>query len=222
MLSDDELVRIWRACEPENFPHKGGFGRVIQMLILTGCRRGEVTGMKWGEVKLEDGVWILPGERSKNHRQHIIPLSRPAHAILQELSEQKRWNGKTWISDQYVFSSFGRMNVQRPRDAVYERSGTSDWWLHDIRKTVATGMGNLGIAPHVISVVLNHVSVFRMDLQGVTVNVQGPRTGITGKYNLSPYFAEKKQALDRWAEHVMALVEERANKVAKRSIGPRR
>jgi hypothetical protein len=102
--------------------------------------------------------------------------------------------------------------------ALFERSDTSDWWLHDIRKTVATGMGNLGIAPHVISCVLNHVSVFRMDMQGATVNVQGPRTGITGKYNLSPYFREMKQALDRWAEHVMALVEARVSKVARRSI----
>jgi len=222
VLSDDELVRIWRACEPENFPHGGNFGRVIQMLILTGARRSEVTGMKRDEVKLEDGIWILPGERAKNHRKHTIPLSPPAHGILKELLERKRWNGKTWTSDRFVFSSFGTMNVQRTRDALYERSGTSDWWLHDIRKTVATGMGNLGIPPHVISCVLNHVSVFRMDVQGMTVNVQGPRTGITGKYNLSPYFREMKQALDRWAEHVMALVEDRASKVARRSTGGRR
>ena len=207
ILSDDELVRIWRACEPENFPHGGNFGRVIQMLILTGARRSEVTGMKRDEVKPEDGIWILPGERSKNHRKHTIPLSPPAHGILKELLERKRWNGKTWTSDRFVFSSFGTMNVQRTRDALYERSGTNDWWLHDIRKTVATGMGNLSIAPHVISCVLNHVSVFRMDVQGMTVNVQGPRTGITGKYNLSPYFRDMQQALDRWAEHVMSLVE---------------
>jgi integrase len=218
ILSDDELVRIWRACEPENFPHGGNFGRVIQMLILTGARRSEVTGMKRDELKLEDGLWILPGERAKNHRKHTIPLSPPAHAILEELLERKRWNGKTWTSDRFVFSSFGTMNVQRTRDALYERSGTKDWWLHDIRKTVATGMGNLGIPPHVISCVLNHVSVFRMDVQGMTVNVQGPRTGITGKYNLSPYFREMKQALDCWAEHVMALVEDRPNKVAQRRI----
>jgi integrase len=213
ILSDDELARIWRACEPENFPHNGNFGRVVQMLILTATRRNEVSGMTWSEVNLDDAIWELPAERSKNHRKHILPLSPPAHAILKELSERKRWNGKNWASDQYVFSSFGTINTSRPRAALYERSGTSDWWLHDIRKTVATGMGNLGIAPHVISCVLNHVSVFRMDVQGMTIAVQGPRAGITGKYNLSPYFREMQQALDRWADHVMALVEGRADKV---------
>jgi integrase len=213
LLSDDELVRIWRACEPENFPHQGNFGRVIKLLLLTGARRQEITGMTWGEVYLDDAIWTLPGERAKNHRTHTMPLSPPAHAILKEMSEEKRWNGKEWTSDRYVFSSFGRMNVQRPRAALYERSGTSGWWLHDIRKTVATGMGNLGIAPHVISCVLNHVSVFRMDIHNMPVVVQGPRAGITGKYNLSPYFREMQQALNLWAEHVMALVEGRAPKV---------
>jgi integrase len=213
VLSDDELVRIWRACEPENFPRNGNFGRVIKMLILTGARRKEITGMTRGEIDLDEGVWTLPAERAKNNRKHILPLSPPAYAILKELLEQKRWNGREWASDRFIFSSFGSMNVNRPRDALYKQSGTSDWWLHDIRKTVATGMGNLGIAPHVISCVLNHVSVFRMDLQGMTVNVQGPRAGITGKYNLSPYFREKQQALNSWAEHVMALVEGRKKKV---------
>jgi integrase len=222
VLSDDELVRVWLACDPENFRFGGNFGRIIRMLILTGARRKEVTGMRRGEVKLEDGVWILPGERAKNHREHVMPLSEPAHTILEEALEQKRWNGRTMVADQFVFSTFGNMNVNRPLAALYEASGTKDWWLHDIRKTVATGMGNLGIPPHVISCVLNHVSVMRLDLQGMTVNVQGPHAGITGKYNLSPYFREMKQALDRWAEHVMALVEDRANKVARRSIGPRR
>jgi integrase len=214
VLSDDEIRRIWRACEPENFPHNGNFGRVIKMLFLTGARRKEITGMTWGEVKLEDAIWKLPGERAKNHREHTIPLSPPAYAILKEMSGQKRWNGKQWASDRFVFSSFGDMNVQRPRDELYERSDTSGWWLHDIRKSVATGMGNLGIAPHVISCVLNHVSVFRMNVHGMPVDVQGPRAGITGKYNLSPYFREMQQALNLWAEHVMALVEGRPRKLA--------
>jgi integrase len=207
VLSDDELARIWHACEPENFPRNGNFGRIIRMLILTGARRKEVTGMRRGEVHLEDAIWKLPAARAKNNREHAIPLSPPAHTILKEALEQKRWNGRTMVSDQFVFSSFGNMNVNRPLDALYELSGTKDWWLHDIRKTVATGMGNLGIAPHVISCVLNHVSVMRMDLQGMTVNVQGPRTGITGRYNLSPYHREMQDALNKWAEHIMVLVE---------------
>jgi integrase len=219
ILSDDEIARVWRACsDPANFPRDGNFGRVVKLLLLTGARRKEITGMKHDEINLEDGVWILPGERAKNHRKLILPLSPPAQAILKELLEQKRWNGRIHTTDQFLFSTFGGMNTDRPLKALYKASDTQGWWLHDLRKTVATGLGNLGIAPHVISCVLNHASVMRLNLQGVTVNVQGPRTGITGKYNLSPYFRDMEHALDRWAEHVMALVEGRADKVARRSI----
>ena len=85
--------------------------------------------------------------------------------------------------------------VSRPQEALFKWSGTKDWWLHDLRKTCATGMGHLGIAPHVIECVLNHVSGFRR--------------GVAGKYNRSVYEPEMKQALIRWSEHVLALVEGR-------------
>lgn len=197
ILSDDELIRVWRACSaPENFPRGGIFGRVIKLLILLGTRRKEITGMKWGELNLDsnDPTWTLPKERSKNHRKHTLPLSPTALDILNEISHE-RWNGTTWAPDAYVFSSFGEMNVHRPQQALFKQSDTSDWWLHDLRKTCATGMGRLGIAPHVIECVLNHISGFRH--------------GVAGKYNFAEYDPEVKKALLLWHEHVLALVEGR-------------
>jgi integrase len=157
VLSDDELVKVWRACSaPENFPHGGNFGRVIKLLILLGARRKEITGMKWSELDLPNGTWTLPAERSKNHRAHTLPLPSAALAIFDEMSSHERWNGKARASDDYVFSSFGAMNVERPQHTLFEQSGTRDWWIHDLRRTCATGMANIGIQPHVIECVSRH------------------------------------------------------------------
>jgi hypothetical protein len=84
-----------------------------------------------------------------------------------------------------------------PKKRLDERLGDSvkPWTIHDIRRTVATGMGNLGIQPHIIEAVLNHYS--------------GARRGVAGLYNKSPYEREVKTALLRWSEHVLALVEGR-------------
>jgi integrase len=203
VLSDEEITKVWRACSaPENFPRGGHFGRVVKLLILLGARHIEITGMKWSELKnLDDpknATWTLPAERSKNRREHTLSLPPAALTILNEIAHE-RWNGTTWAPDEYVFSSFGRMNVSRPQQTLFEQSGTKGWWLHDLRRTCGTGMANLGIQPHVIECVLNHVSGFRR--------------GVAGKYNLSPYEREMKQALTLWSEHVLALAEGRPDKV---------
>jgi integrase len=200
VLSNDELRRIWLACGPENSPHGGRFGHIIRMLILTGARRSEITGMTWGEVDLDSGIWTLPAERSKNNRKHELPLPPTALGILQELSEQKRWNGKNWAVDGYVFSAHGRrLNIDRKKAELMKACGVKNWWIHDIRRSVATGMGGIGIQPHVIECVLNHVSGFR--------------GGVGGVYNKATYDPEVVQALARWNEHILALVEGRADKV---------
>jgi hypothetical protein len=75
----------------------------------------------------------------------------------------------------------------------------AEWVLHDLRRTVSTGMGDLGIHPHVIEAVLNHVS--------------GHKAGVAGIYNRSTYEREKRVALDLWADHLLAIVEGRASNV---------
>jgi hypothetical protein len=73
------------------------------------------------------------------------------------------------------------------------------WVIHDIRRSVATHMAELGVQPHVIEAVLNHVS--------------GHKAGVAGIYNRASYAKEKREALNIWAEHVTALVEGRAANV---------
>jgi integrase len=184
VLSDEEIAKVWQACSaPDNFPNGGNFGRVLKLLILLGARRREIECMKWSELDLTKAIWTLPAERSKNRRALTLPLSPAALAIFAEILPQR--------SEAYLFSRFGNIDGGRQLKKLREQAGVHDWSPHDLRRTCATGMANLGIAPHVIECVLNHVSGFRR--------------GVAGVYNRSSYAREVADALLRWSEHVTGV-----------------
>lgn len=182
VLSDGELSAVWRACRDDDF------GRIVRLLILTGQRRNEVAGMHWEEIDLPAALWTLPPERAKNHRPHEIPLSPLAVSILSPVAARE---GREFVfgEGEGAFSGFSKAKA-----AMDKRIGDTagKWGIHDLRRTVATRMADLGVLPHVIEAVLNHVS--------------GHKAGVAGIYNRSSYRAEKKAALTLWAEHVAALV----------------
>jgi integrase len=182
ILTDDELRRVWKAADKLCAP----YGAMVQLLILTGQRRGEVAGMQWAELDLKNRLWTLPRERVKNDRRHEVPLSPQAAAIIQSLPR---------ISDDFVFS----LNAETPlngfgknKDRLDELSGASDWVVHDLRRTVASGMARLGISLAIIEKILNHVS--------------GSFAGIVGVYQRHEFAEEKRAALEKWADHVERLV----------------
>ena len=184
VLSSDELGRVWRAVG--NDP----FGAIVKLLILTGQRRSEIGDLLWSEVDFANCTPERPyaeirlsAARTKNKRPHVIPLAPTARALLDGLY------GASRPKDERVFS-VPRWNLRK--DELDKRSGVADWVLHDIRRSVATGMADIGIQPHIIEAVLNHVS--------------GHKGGVAGIYNRSSYAAEKAAALARWDEHVSALV----------------
>ena len=188
VLSDAELVAVWRACRDDDY------GRICRLLILTGCRRAEIGGMKWGELK--DGVWTLPAERSKNHRSHAValpPLALDIIAAVPRCADRDHLFGDR--------SPLGFVGWVEGKEALDRRLGTSvgAWRVHDLRRTTATKMADIGIEPHVIEAVLNHYS--------------GHRAGPAGIYNRSPYTAQMRSALLRWSDHVLALVEGRASNI---------
>jgi integrase len=190
VLNDEELARVWRAAS-EPFAHSCKFGHVLRLLLLTGCRRQEVIGMRWCELD-DRGNWTIPEERSKNKRAHTLPLPPPALAIIEEMRPYRD-------EREYVFSKKGKLNPVHALLIVQERCGFADWWVHDLRRTVVTGMNRIGILPHVVECVVNHVSGFR--------------AGVAAVYNHNSYEREMAQALQRWSEHVLALAEGRADKV---------
>jgi integrase len=189
VLTNAEIAQFWRATEAVGELYEG----LLKLLLLTGCRLNEVAGLR--RVELSEDVWTIPGTRTKNHRAHMVPLPPLARAIL---ASAKRVEGCD-----YVFSTTGRTPVsgwsklKRRLDAAMRP--TAPWVLHDLRRTVATGMAELGIAPHVVEAVLNHVS--------------GAKAGVAGTYNRAALLPERKGALERWAAHVTGLVEGRAGNV---------
>jgi integrase len=180
-LTDDELKAAWRAAEKIGYP----FGSLVQLLILTGQRRSEVGGFQWSEIVGE--TWIIPKERAKNGRRHEVPLPKQAMAII---------DGLPRIGDSYAITLNGQKplnNWKKDKDRLGKLAGFYDWTLHDLRRTVASGMAKLGVSLVVIEKVLNHVS--------------GSLGGIVGVYQRHEYSEEKWQALQLWADYVEGLVQ---------------
>jgi integrase len=161
--------------------------------MLTGARPSEVGGMCWSELNLDAGTWDLPAARSKNHRAHCLRLPVPALAILRQVQVKSRGRDQLFGAR----ASVGFSGWDNAKIALDRRLGdqVGPWQLRDIRRSVATGMADLGIAPHIIEAVLNHYS--------------GHRAGVAGVYNRARYDQEVTTALIRWSAHVMALVEGR-------------
>jgi integrase len=150
ILSDDELRALWFACE-----YEGALGQAIRMLILTGARRDEVGRMRWQELDEARRLWTLPAGRTKNAREHAIPLSSQAWALIEA---RPRFAGCP-----FVFSTNGRRPVTnwgevKRRISAKAGIAADSWRLHDLRRTCASGMQKLGVQVPVIEKVLNHIS----------------------------------------------------------------
>jgi integrase len=187
VLSDAELAVVWRACREDSY------GRIVKLLMLLGQRREEIGAMADQEIRLErdGGHWSIPGERTKNSRPHEVPLPSSAAAILREAPRVK---GRKSLFGEGVGPFSGWSKARRALDARIAATGTelAPWRLHDLRRTVATRMAELGIQPHVIEAVLNHVS--------------GSKAGVAGIYNRAAYGPEKRHALNLWAAHLESVV----------------
>jgi integrase len=194
VLSDDELRLVWAAAEPLG----RAFGPVVKLLLLTGARRDEVAGMRWSEIDLEARIWTLPAARSKNRREHQVPLSDSAVAILKALPRHDKvdfvfsTNGKTAVSGfSKVKVNIDSWIAEQLREAG-ENAPMAGWIIHDIRRSVATNLQKLGVRLEVTEAVLGHVS--------------GSRAGIVGIYQRHPWADEKRAALDTWARRLEAIV----------------
>jgi integrase len=181
VLTAPELTAIWNAL-PE-----GNYGHIVKLLILTGTRREEIAGLRHAEIDFKSRRVSLPAERTKNHRAHDIPLSEAAYGLLTSLPMRK---GRELVFGAGIGGFQGWTKSKAALDAKLN-NGMAPWRLHDLRRTVATGMAELGVQPHIVEAVLNHVS--------------GHKAGIAGIYNRAIYAPEKAAALELWGQHVMKI-----------------
>jgi integrase len=187
VLSDDEIRIIWRVAGEAD----DDFGRVVRLCLLTLCRREEIGGLRWDELNLETGQMVLPAGRTKNRRPHELVLPESALEILRAQYVQCI-PGRPWVFGRAGAGLTGwSYHKNRFERLVVEAAGRPlpQWQIHDLRRTAATRIGAF-VPPHVVEALLNHA-----------------KPTLVGTYNLASYQAEKAQALARWSEELLALVE---------------
>lgn len=182
VLDDEEIKAVLRACRNDTYP----FRQFAPMLLATGQRRGELAQMRWGEIDLENKIWIIPSERSKNGKPHVVPLSTYALSLLAEVPH--------FLDCDFVFTTTRRTPISGFSKALrrlWEATGATDWRLHDLRRTTASGMARASVPPHVVEKVLNHIS--------------GTISGVAAVYNRYAYDPEKRDALEGWGQVLEAI-----------------
>ena len=187
-LTDAELALVMRAAG-----ELGGYGAVVKLLALTGCRRQEIADLTWDEI---DGAGIrLDGNRRKNAEPLTVKLSAPARAIIEALprSSDRVFSG----SRRAALGHWARLKGQLDAKVAELNNGPLPHWnLHDLRRTLAVGLQKLGIGLQVVERVLGHGSQ------------AGSRSGVVGIYQAYSYDKEAGDALAVWGQHVMRLLDE--------------
>lgn len=188
-LTWDEIRLLWSACESLGYP----WGPLVRLLLVLGQRRDEVRKLSVDELSAVDQLITLPSARTKNKREHLVPLPGLAVELLEACPK---------LGNRYVFTTDGRspvasiskatnklrklMNEELRKRTGDPQAAVPNFRLHDLRRTCATLMASLKVAPHVIDAVQNHVS--------------GAIKGVSRTYNRYQYLDEKREALELWAE----------------------
>ena len=181
VLSDAELTSIIKSARKISGP----FGKIVELLALTGQRREEVAQLTWDEIDEMNKIWCLPAARSKNNKGHIVHLSMQAWAVIEACPRMSR----------HVFATSGSKHFQgfgKGKRQLDELSGVNGWRLHDLRRTAVSGMARLGVPPHVADKILNHQS--------------GTISGVAAVYQRHEFLEERKNALESWSAHVASIV----------------
>ena len=194
VLSAAELAIIWKACQGDDF------GRIVKLLMLTGCRRREIGELKWSELDFDRGTMTIAGARTKNHRALTLTLPPAAIDLLRSIS-RREGNDNVFGGGIPGFTVWSyATDLLNARIAAAAGKPLVDWTLHDLRRSVATHMAEeIGVQPHIIEALLNHVS--------------GNKRGVAGVYNRARYDREVASALQLWSEHLAAIIEGRKSKV---------
>ncbi|WP_336492391.1 tyrosine-type recombinase/integrase [Methylobacterium nigriterrae] len=189
VLTPDELIWIWRALA--EWPSQ--FAALFKLLLQTGQRRSEVAGMRWDELRncgTDEAIWDLPASRTKNGQPHLVPLSKQAQDIIAALPRTGPIVFTTRSTTALSGFSKAKARLDERVNALRAEAGRPplpSWTLHDLRRTMVTLMNEqLGIAPHVVEAVVNHVS-------------GSAKRGVAGVYNRALYLRERRDALCAWS-----------------------
>lgn len=180
VLSDQELKLTWEAANTAG----GAAGGLVKMLILTGCRRSEI--MRLARDEITTNAIELSGARTKNGIPHTVPLTELMREVLASLPA----GGK------YVMNGTDRPMGDHSSTKEKVAPVIPTWTLHDLRRSFASGLQRLGIAPHIVELALNHRS--------------GTFRGVAGIYQRHRYEKEVREAFELWSQHISKVLQDRA------------
>jgi integrase len=210
VLSDDELKGAWAAITAPSLVEKVSVGPAVsialRLLLLTLTRRAEVAGMRRVELDPAQAVWTIPGERTKNGRAVLVPLSTEAVQLIREalaLADEGEGRPSPFVfpSPRNRERSITPASLSHALREIRLALGLPRFTPHDLRRTAATIMASerLGVSPFLIGRLLNHTSE------------TGGAAKVTLKvYALHEFAAEKRRALEAWAGLLLEIVGERA------------
>ena len=193
----DELRWFWQATQKMAQP----FAAMLKVLLLTGQRRSEVSDMVIEELADDRSKWTIPASRTKNGREHVVPLPIMVREILQDVIGDR--------TSGYVFTTTGntpvsgfsklkaKLDVQMLAAAHKDdpKAVIAPWRLHDLRRTFITGANEIGCEPHIIEAIANH-----------------SLPGVAGVYNHAKYMPQRLAALEQWCQHVLSVVSDQPDK----------
>lgn len=194
-LTADEIKSFWRAMEIA--PMSAATKIALKLQLVTAQRKGEILGAEWSEINLDTRWWVIPDTKAKNGVHHRVALSELAIELLKELKKlnsKSRWlfpsdTGKSHIRGESIGKAVRRSDVE-----VFHKAKIDYFTPHDLRRTAATHMTEMGISRLVVSKVLNHVD-----------------STITAIYDRHSYDAEKRNALEAWGERLSQLIDSSKN-----------
>ncbi|OJU51135.1 MAG: hypothetical protein BGO03_01755 [Mesorhizobium sp. 61-13] len=214
VLSAEEIKTMWLALPDADM--RESTRRILRLCLVTGQRVGEIAGMVRGEIDFDQRLWTIPPARAKNKREHVVPLSDMAAGIIREqlTAVEALDQRKDRIATPFVFPGPGSRAAVTgasipkavKREEVTKRGmatimGIPPWTPHDLRRTAATHMEEIGISPFIIGHVLNHVSATKASIT----------SRVYARYS---YDKEKREALELWADRLDGIIEGKVKLVA--------
>ena len=172
MLDGPELAAVWKAAAEIGYP----FRSIVQLLLLSGQRKGEIALLEWGWISGD--TITIPAAVAKNHRAHTFPIGALTKDVLAHVPR----------AGDRLFTVY---NWDAKTDDLRERAGIPHFVLHDLRRSFASHMASLEVPPHVVERLLNHVS--------------GTVSGVSAIYNRYSYLSEMTAAVMRYEEHLRSL-----------------
>lgn len=181
VLNEDELLKVWSAAAAFPFP----FGAIVQLLILTGQRVGEIAGLRWSWIDEHEMTITLPAAITKNSAQHTFPFGEMTKAVLDRIPRQS----------EFLFPSLectaAYVGYNKAKGRLDEVCPLPHWTLHDLRRTFSTMHARIGTPPHVTEALLNHK--------------MGTRSPIQRIYDRHTYLPEMRAAMANYDQNLATL-----------------